>query len=558
MRSKRISRQWSRAFGAEVLEENLLSCAPRSGRGSEAEVQALLDQFFENLPAFLNSVDEMYSQLDERAVLAQRSLELSSAELTAANTSLFGLNQTFDAVLNSLGQGFLLFGRDGMSQSIFSKACETLLEANPANKHVADILKLPEEKRAPFSDWFELLFQGMMDFEDLAPLGPRYFQHSQKWVVQLEFKPVRNAAGDVEFVLMIATDLTKEVQATEKAQEVQAFANFVAGILRNKARFLSFVDDFRAKLSECHSLIGAAPDANASYLNVKSLLHGLKGASGLFGMLKVERALHSLESAVVQLQSARESLAVLLPELEAAGHVFESILAENEDILGDLLRAVGPQRQVPLSSLKSFESELAKAGLGDLRAKFADSFIAEPVFQVLGTFNSDLQQTAKKLGKAVAPIDFCGENFLFQKEAYADVLSDLVHVFRNIADHGIENPAARQAAGKNPVGKVIIASAMVGFDLQIDISDDGAGINEASLARKLEGRGIKVSSREQLLDSIFQADISTSNCVTDISGRGVGLYALRSSIRAIGGAISVSSKPGLGTSFRITLPLVGK
>ncbi|RZA08987.1 MAG: hypothetical protein EOP11_03160, partial [Proteobacteria bacterium] len=247
MRSKRITRQITKAFGSELAEENFSA----SALAEAAEADLLRQRLLENLPDFFATVDQMYAQLEEKATVAHRSLEISSEELGATNRQLFSLNQTFDAILNSLGQGFLLLGKDGLAQGIYSKACETLLETEPKGKALAEILKVPAEKVANFQEWYELLFQELMDFEDLAPLGPKFYAHSAAKVISLEFKPVRDPGGAIEFVLMIATDLTKEVQATEKAKTVQAYANFVTSILQNKARFLSFVKEFRERIQEC-------------------------------------------------------------------------------------------------------------------------------------------------------------------------------------------------------------------------------------------------------------------------------------------------------------------
>jgi len=549
MRSKRITRQITKAFGAELAEEALPAL---EGGGAE-----LRERLWENLPEFFSTVDKMYEQLEEKAELASRSLEISSAELGETNTRLFSLNQTFDAILNSLGQGFLLLGRDGAAQSIYSKACETLLEGSPRGKTLWEILRVPAEKEASFKDWYELLFQELMDFEDLAPLGPKFYGHTQGRVIQLEFKPVRDPGGAIEFVLMIATDLTKEVQATERAKEVQAYANFVSSILQNKARFFSFVTDFRVRIGECLELTSDPALVGAGHGALKSLLHGLKGGAGLFGIYQVEKLLHAAESAVVALQSEGASLAALHAEMLEVRASFERVLEDNREIFGDLFGSDGPTRNISLQRLGAFGEFLAKHGGPAMQAAFVEEFVAEPVFSVLKDFNADLRQTGKLLGKPMNPISFQGENVSIVREAYADILADMIHVFRNIVDHGIESAAVRTGRGKPAAGSVTIrVQKSADAYLEIAVRDDGGGIDEARLAEKLKAAGTPAASREELLDSIFRADVSTSERITEISGRGIGLFAVRERVRALGGEVHVTSEAGVGTCFHFRLPIL--
>jgi two-component system, chemotaxis family, sensor kinase CheA len=549
MRSKRITRQITKAFGPALAEETLPGL---DGGGEE-----LRQKLWENLPDFFATVDKMYEQLEEKAELASRSLEISSEELGQTNRRLFSLNQTFDAILNSLGQGFLLLGKDGLAQTIYSKACENLLEGSPQGKSLMEILHVPDGKETAFREWYELLFQELMDFEDLAPLGPKFYSHSQGRIVQLEFKPVRDPAGQIEFVLMIATDLTKEVQDTERAKEVQAYANFVTSILQNKGRFLNFVKDFRERIEQCARMTSDPAVAGKCHAELKSLLHGLKGGSGLFGMYQVEKLIHTAESAVVELQSEAKSLEVLNGDVRAMQAMFEKVLGENREILGDVLSGDGPSRNISMKRLGAFSDFLAKHGGEKLQQAFVDEFVAEPAFTVMADFNADLKQTGKLLGKKMSPITFKGENFPLIREAYADLFSDMIHVFRNIVDHGIEMPSVRASLGKPAEGRVEVCLRRVDESFfELEIRDDGAGINEGRLAEKLLLRGIRPASREELLDSIFRADVSTSERITEISGRGIGLYAVRERVQELGGKIWVTSEAGTGTCFHLRLPIL--
>ncbi|HTW42353.1 MAG TPA: chemotaxis protein CheA [Solirubrobacteraceae bacterium] len=143
-----------------------------------------------------------------------------------------------------------------------------------------------------------------------------------------------------------------------------------------------------------------------------------------------------------------------------------------------------------------------------------------------------------------------------------DALGDpLVHLVRNSLDHGLEPPQEREAAGKPPTGTLEIAACHAGGSVLISVRDDGRGIDAAHVARKAAERGLiapeDVASVDlaQAIELLFSAGFSTAEQTSDISGRGVGLDAVRSMIRALGGEVLVQSEPGAGTTTQIRLPL---
>ncbi len=141
-----------------------------------------------------------------------------------------------------------------------------------------------------------------------------------------------------------------------------------------------------------------------------------------------------------------------------------------------------------------------------------------------------------------------------------DQLNDpLMHLIRNSMDHGIEPTESRIAAGKNPIAQVKLSARHSGANVLIVVSDDGGGIRaEAVRARAVEKGLITADahlSESQILALIFSAGFSTAQAVTDVSGRGVGMDVVRQRIEALRGTIAVSSKPGIGTSVTLCLPL---
>ncbi len=201
MSGKKVSRQLKKTFAVNVEEKLVhwkgvlkLTESPLSKVDSEE-----LISFLAAFPAFLERVEAAYKEDDERVAFAENALEISSTELTNTNTTLFGLNQTFDAMLNSLGQGFFLFGRDGLCSSVYSSACLKLLGCAPANRSVLDVLLIPDEMKKTVTTWIEILFEDKLEFVEFACLGPQILNLSTGETIGLEYKPIRYVSGDLQF-----------------------------------------------------------------------------------------------------------------------------------------------------------------------------------------------------------------------------------------------------------------------------------------------------------------------------------------------------------------------
>jgi two-component system chemotaxis sensor kinase CheA len=170
-----------------------------------------------------------------------------------------------------------------------------------------------------------------------------------------------------------------------------------------------------------------------------------------------------------------------------------------------------------------------------------------------------VRDVATRLGRAVS---FTIEGAATQADkATVDALYEpLLHVLRNAVDHGVEPPAVRRAAGKLPQGRIALQAGAEGERVVVTVTDDGAGIDAATLRRTAAARGL--ASPEALaamddaaaLDLVFLPGFSTASAVTETSGRGVGMDAVRAALQAIGGQVSIAPAPGGGTLVRLVVP----
>lgn len=184
----------------------------------------------------------------------------------------------------------------------------------------------------------------------------------------------------------------------------------------------------------------------------------------------------------------------------------------------------------------------------------------QPVSTATDRLRRIVRDLAAREGKVVH-LHIEGGDVLVDK-AINEVLRDpLVHLVRNAVDHGIEFPEQRTALGKSAEATVRIEAAVIGGGFQIEVTDDGRGINGARLVDKAIAAGQLSADRATTLTEtervslLFLPGVSTASEVTTISGRGVGMDVVRSNLEQIGGSIDVWSEPGMGTTFRISVPL---
>jgi two-component system chemotaxis sensor kinase CheA len=135
----------------------------------------------------------------------------------------------------------------------------------------------------------------------------------------------------------------------------------------------------------------------------------------------------------------------------------------------------------------------------------------------------------------------------------------LTHMERNALDQGIEPPAARRAAGKDPMGKLVLRAFHEAGSMVIQVVDDGAGLDRKRIAEKAVAMGLIADaariSEDELARIVFEPGFSTTEKVTEISGRGVGMDVVRRNVEALRGSVAIETAPGAGTSVTIRVPL---
>lgn len=176
---------------------------------------------------------------------------------------------------------------------------------------------------------------------------------------------------------------------------------------------------------------------------------------------------------------------------------------------------------------------------------------------VFSRFPRLVRDLTDKLGKQVQLVTF-GKATELDKSLIERIIDPLTHLVRNSLDHGIEKPEQRLAAGKDPVGQLLLSAQHQGGNIVIEVSDDGAGLNREKILAKAIQQGMLVNdaiSDEEVWQLIFAPGFSTAEKITDVSGRGVGMDVVKRNIQEMGGHVEIASRQGNGTTTRIVLPL---
>ena len=233
------------------------------------------------------------------------------------------------------------------------------------------------------------------------------------------------------------------------------------------------------------------------------------------------------------------------------------------DLVGELVinQAMLSQRVMEAGLARASAVAVGLDELEQLTREIQDSVMAiraQPVKSVFQRMPRLAREVAAMTGKQVRLVTE-GEGTEVDKTVIERLADPLTHMIRNAIDHGLESTEVREAAGKPAEGLVRLTAAHRSGRIVIEVADDGAGINRPRVKAIAVERGL-IAADAQLSDEetdnlIFMPGFSTASEVSDISGRGVGMDVVRRSIQGLGGRISISSRPGRGSTFTMSLPL---
>lgn len=486
--------------------------------------------------------------------------------VTQRTRQLKEANDFLDTMINSLDQGLMVFDENNLCHDVYTKACEGMFETTPSGHKFNEVIGIAEGKETEsFEKWSKNLFAEKLPFEHLLPLGPKSVQNGDDFNsidfkhIGLQFFPMRNEDKKVENVVAVATDKTAQIQAQEAFKEQEAYVNMILKLVNNKKQFASYIEEFKSMSKD---MVGYITNQENGFNTdgILICLHSIKGGAGLFSIQSIQDKAHHYENDVIEVKDKSNAERVaFVPKLQNMiqdlNDTFQLFLMESKEFLGGVIDGENKMVEINKDLVDKFNNTLAEKKDTELIKLYHEYFIKEPIINHFSAFSELVKDVSERLGKSISPLKFEGGNTRIEFDKHKELFNVMVHAFRNSVDHGIESSEERMEAGKSAEGNILVRFAQDETNLNIEISDDGRGIDPVRIREKLKGLGIDSQEDDkQVIYRIFDTEFSTSESVTEISGRGVGMSAIKEAVEKVGGNINVVSQVGKGTVFKFTVP----
>lgn len=366
-------------------------------------------------------------------------------------------------------------------------------------------------------------------------------------VVELHWNPMLDEQEEVSRLMLVVRDISQmralQQQAEQQRHELQLLGDILAA---GQQRFTAFMESSTSQLQLCQQLVLGSdqPDPQGRDLLYRHL-HTIKGNARTLGLQAVTDNLHAAEQILQDARAAGHDIDLrsLQQAIEQVGADFDQYARLYRERLQGFGRE--PSGRVVSQSLWQQLQVLADTRQdNELQALLAHGE-QRNLGELLDGLGSNLDGLARELGKAVPQLTISSElRQCYLSSGQGQQLSDaLVHMLRNCLDHGIEPAGQRLAAGKPEAGCIHIDGGLESGGLRLQIGDDGRGLALTQLHAKAVAGGQLAAGQElsddQLAELIFQSGLSTAGQVSMISGRGVGMDAVRSTLRELGGTIRV-------------------
>lgn len=516
----------------------------------------------------LDSLQKMYNevQLSHARIEAwNQELEQKVAERTASLKNL----------LDHAGQGFLSFGNDLKVRGEYSAECETIFHRAIKGEAVPALI-YPEDRDQQV--FLEAIFAKIL-YEEKDFLRETYISLLPEEIlvdnsfIGVDYKLIDNKADSSERkIMLILTDLTRQKAMENEVQAERDILAMVVHVVTHSSDFFAAVSQYTNFCQEgMPGLLAEEKTAGDLLAALFRLVHTFKGTFGQLHMGHVMAKLHEMEGMLeaIRANEIADLNTVRLAERLSCYTVEEmcSWLDEDLNILKEKLGEGFFQQEnmlvVDNERLREIEEKvqrmLSKAEcsllLPDLRR-----LRYKPMKELLQSYPEYVVGLAERNEKGVYPFEIEAGDTLVDPWQYNDFIKSLGHVFRNAIVHGLESFEERVENGKEEMGRITCAAFESETGITLVITDDGRGMTAEHIRDIALKKGICTAAamdtmqEQEIIQLIFADGFSGADTVNELSGRGVGLSAVRAELEKLGGMVTVNTFLGKGTEFRFFLP----
>jgi two-component system, chemotaxis family, sensor kinase CheA len=479
----------------------------------------------------VEDLDASYSQLEEM----NRTLEQKVADRTA---ELASKNRDMRLVLDNVDQGFVTLSAQG------TMAIE--------RSRVVDDWFGPIAQLTPFWDYlsqrarvfglefrmaWEQVTEAFLPVEVALEQLPKQLTLDHR-TFSFRYLPLYNE-GQFDGVLLVIADISEKLAMEREEAEQNELMQGFKRLMLDRSGFTAFHREASAMIQSI-----CAPNP-PDVLTLKRTLHTLKGNSGVMGLVVVARLCHTLEDQLAE-------LGTMSPQ------TLEELLGRWNTITEHIAAFAGLDRQrvieVPQAEYAAMVAKLSsQASTSDVLNQLL-SWQLEPVERAFERLAEQGRALAKRLGKGDLSVLIEGNGVRLDPDTWSPFFTSLVHAVRNAIDHGIETPVQRIAAKKSPGGTLLLRAEANANSMALEIGDDGKGIDWDAVTARAKAQGLPHQSKEDLVNALMVGGISTKAEVSETSGRGIGISAIKQRVESMEGTIDVRSSKGKGTTWVIRFP----
>lgn len=498
-----------------------------------------------------------------------RNLEKKVEERTAA---LKQKNDDIANMLSNMHQGLFTIMEGGTIHPEYAAYLETIFETKSiANRNFTELLFENSKLSTDVIDSATTAVDAivgedsmMYDFNShlLVNELTLQFKDLPDKLIELDWDPIIDEDDVVSKLMVTVRDVTElkalEAEAEGQKQELMIIGEILA---IDGEKFSEFVEGSEKFVEKCRSIIEETKEKDPDTLaELFRNMHTVKGNARTYGFKHITETVHEVENTYDRLRKEEElswDPDALLNELQMAEQAIKRYSGIFSEKLGRIAGESGPS----IDRERVHELMDKISGLGNVALPENVVSIVRDTYQTLATIEAkpladvikdvvgSVQNLADELGKARPDVDIESGDVLIKSHAHNTLVNTFMHVMRNAVDHGLEMPEERVAKGKPEQGRIAISTSESDNLVSFAIKDDGRGIALTKVFEKAKQLGVYPEdaarpSDQEIANLIFSSGFSTADEVSEISGRGVGMDAVRDFLTKAGGGIEVELDEG--------------
>ncbi len=508
----------------------------------------------------------MYNELEK----TKKNLDKFSEEL---EKKVFERTESIQNFLNNAGQGFLSFGIDLLVDKEYSLECTKIFSREINGENIAQLI---------FPDDFEMqelikrvTYQVLNEKDEskreiYLSLLPNEVSIDQKQI-HIQYKVIsKSIYSETLAIMLILTDITDKYILQKQMENEKNILKTAVNIVKDYSDFVCYIKDYE---NFCHKrifdMIKSSGNTEEAIIRIYRAIHTFKGTFAQLGLNNISSKLNQFENELTKQLKRKNDISLNDLEDNLSKHNLFEWINEDIDILKNTLGESFFKNCEIIEIDKQKLLELENKMLNILSPEDYNLIIPEvkkirykPFKELLKTYPNYTLSLADRFDKQINPFEIEGGDFLVDPHIYHSFAKSLGHIFRNIAEHGIESWEERIDAGKSESGNVkcLVNLADNKNTIILTIADDGRGIDIDLIKKTAAEKGFYAADElvgkddNEVISLIFRDGFSTNCKISDLSGRGVGLCAVKEEVESLGGSVKVTTVPGIGTTFTFLLP----